>query len=569
MEYMAGKDYKIPDKVQIPYSGVKLTGGRLKKLWDNNISFLKRFDTDRMLYWYRVRAGKPAPGVPYGNLDGHFESNLHGQTAGEFLMGAATALLWQEDEKLRHMVNAVVDGIEQCADEDGYLMAIPKESFSMNEYPNYVRAWVTFGLLAAGAAGNEKAYGMARRMGDWFNKCDCLPYVKDLNLGFQGILANTELYRSPVGTEQDLQIAQTYYREDWWLEQLIRREQRAIYKHPGDHPHSTLLTTLEAILDMYRVTGEKKLLQAVQGALEMYKDKWQHVGGGIVMCEADRHYPGCNFLKRTHQYNEICSTTFWILLHQRLHLLEPENAENFDQIEESLYNVLTASQVEDRGIHYLALLDGSKDYRWQDVATCCTGTGARLISMVPQMLYSRTEKEIYVNLYADSEARLGDTTIRVKTEMPYDGQICIELPEVGQKVDLRLRIPRWCASEVTVCGQTAKPGTYLTVPDCGAGTVIKFTLPFGWKSTRYTGAEEVPGKEMWAFEYGPLLLAAGGRNNVTVRLEPEHPEAWLERFSKTRFRLKGSNCQEYLVYMDIEDEPLTVYPFVIRPENTK
>jgi len=71
---------------------------------------------------------------------------------------------------------------------------------------------------------------------------------------------------------------------------------------------------------------------------------------------------------------------------------------------------------------------------------------------------------------------------------------------------------------------------------------------------------------MWAFEYGPLLLAAGGRNNVTVTLDPEHPEDWLERFSKTRFRLKGSNCQEYLVYMDIEDEPLTVYPFVNRPQ---
>lgn len=565
MEYTVSKNQIIPDKVQIPRGGVTLTGGRLKTLWDNNISFLKRFDLDRMLYWYRVRAGRPAPGVPYGNLGGHFEQNIRGQTAGEFLMGAATALLWKEDEKLRQMVNAVVDGIEECAEEDGYILAIPKEKFSTDEYPNYVRAWVTFGLLAAGAVGNEKAYGMARRMGDWFNTCDCLPYVKDLNLGFQGILANTELYRSPVGVEKDLQIAQKYYREEWWLDQLLNHEQRAIYKHPGDHPHSTLLTTLEAILDMYRETGEEKLLNAVKCALELYKDKWQHVGGGIVMCEADRHYPGCNFLGHTHQYNEICSTTFWMLLHQRLHLLDPEDGENFDQIEQSLYNVLVASQVEDRGIHYLALLEGSKDHRWQDVATCCASTGTRLISMLPQMLYSWTEKEIYVNLYADSEAQLGDAVIRVQTEMPYDGQVRIELVQAKQPVDLKLRIPRWCASDVTVCGQTGKPGTYLTIPGCTAGTVIEFTLPFGWKSTLYTGAEEKPGKEMWAFEYGPLLLAAGGRNGVTVTLEPEHPEAWLERISKTRFRLKSSNCQEYLVYMDIEDEPLTVYPFVERP----
>ena len=41
-----------------------------------------------MLYWFRVHAGKPAPGAPYAAGDGHFENNLHGQTAGEFLMGA-------------------------------------------------------------------------------------------------------------------------------------------------------------------------------------------------------------------------------------------------------------------------------------------------------------------------------------------------------------------------------------------------------------------------------------------------------------------------------------------------
>ena len=154
----------------------------------------------------------------------------------------------------------------------------------------------------------------------------------------------------------------------------------------------------------------------------------------------------------------------------------------------------------------------------------------------------------------------------MQTGMPYDGYVRIELTQAEHPVDLRLRIPRWCGANVEICGQVGRPGTYLTIPGCVAGTVIEFTLPFGWKSTLYTGAEEKPGKEMWAFEYGPLLLAAGGRNGVTVTLDPERPEQWLERISQTRFRLKGSNCQEYLVYMDIEDEPLTVYPVVNRPE---
>lgn len=557
----------VPNQVQLPIGGVRLTGGRLQQVWNNNVSFLKRFDVDRMLYWYRVYAGKPAPGVPYGYDGGHFENNLYGQTAGEFLMGAGCMLLWQEDEALRAKLNAVVDGMAECADPDGYIVPIPKEHFAEKEYPNYTRAWITFGLLAAGAAGNQKAYELARAMGDWFNQCDCLPYVKDLNLGFQGILANTELYRSPVGVDRDLEVAQKHYREDWWLQQLIDKDQRAIYQHPGNHPHSTLLTTLEGILDMYRATGEQFLLDAVKSALPMYEEKWQHVGGGIVMCEYDNFYPGCNFLSRRHHYNELCSTTFWILLHQRLHVLEPDDAHNFDEIENSVYNMLAAAQVGDRGLHYLGFLDGCKDTRWVDIATCCASTGTRMISMLPQLLYSWNRDDIYVNLYADSEATLGDAEIALESGMPYTGHVQLTVRKAPRPLTLHLRIPRWCDGPVTIQGQTGQPGTYLVLPGITEGTILTFDFPFKWRSTLYTGAEEIPGKERWALEYGPLLLAAGGRDGVTVEMDPENPAAWLERISPTRFRLRGSACQEYLVYMDIDDEPLTVYPVVNRPAN--
>lgn len=557
----------VQNEACVPVGGVTLTGGRLKKVWDNNISFLKGFDLDRMLYWYRVYAGKDAPGVPYGYHGGHFEYNLYGQTAAEFLMGAGCTLLWQEDAELRQMLNTVVDGIAECTDADGYLIPVDKAHFNEKEYPNYVRAWIIFGLLAAGAAGNQTAYKLARGMGDWFNRCECLPYVKDLNLGFQGILANTELYRSPVGNNADLEVAQRYYREDWWLHQLIKKDQRAIYAHPGNHPHSTLLTTLEGILDMYRATGEAFLLDAVHSALSMYEEKWQHVGGGIVMCEFDNHYPGCNFLAPHHHYNELCSTTFWILLHQRLQLLEPDDAHHADEIENSVYNMLAAAQVEDRGLHYLGLLEGCKDIRWVDRATCCASTGTRLIGMLPQLLYTyrNNGQEVYVNLYASSEATLGNTTIAVNTDMPYDGHVKLTVKQAAAPVTLHLRVPRWCASSVTVNGVTAQPGTFLVLHNVPVGTVLEFDFPFGWRSTKYSGAEEIPNKERWALEYGPLLLAAGGRNGVTVQMDPTKPEAWLERIARNRFKLRGSNRQEFLVYMDILDEPLTVYPVVERP----
>ena len=144
--------YSVEYRINKPMGGVQLTGGALKDAFENNVNFLKKFDMDRMLYWYRVHKGKPAPGVPYAGDAGHFENNLKGQTAGEFMMGAGTALLWQEDETLRAMVQGLIAEMDECRDEDGFIIPIPREQFDTKEYPNYTRAWITFGLLDAGAA---------------------------------------------------------------------------------------------------------------------------------------------------------------------------------------------------------------------------------------------------------------------------------------------------------------------------------------------------------------------------------------------------------------------------------
>ncbi|MHC1695237.1 MAG: beta-L-arabinofuranosidase domain-containing protein [Eubacteriales bacterium] len=556
----------VPNKVEPLYGGVELTGGRMKSAFDNNISFLKRFDLDRMLYWFRVQAGKDAPSAPYGFDGGHFENNLHGQTAGQFLMGVGTLLMWHEDTLLRERMNALVDGIWECRRDDGFLIPVTEEEFKTKEYPNYVRAWLTFGLLAAGYAGNSKAFTLARDMGDWFNTCDVLPYVKDLNLGFQGILANTALYLSPVGNEDDLAVAQRYYREDWWLEQVKEKDQDAIYRKPGEHPHGTLLTTLEGYLDIYRATGEEFLLDCVKSALVMYEDKWQHVGGGIVMCEFDDFFPGCNFLSRNHNYNELCCSTFWLLLNQRMHLLEPDDEHYVGEMEKTIYNILIASQVEDRGIHYLAYLESCKDQRYTDIATCCAGTGTRMFAALPQFLYTYSGRDIYIDLYASSRAVIGDTVISCKTDMPYSGNVKITVEKASAPLCLHFRVPSWCEHSVEIGGKNSRPGSYLVLEEVGTGDTFEFVLPFGMRSTLYTGAEQVEGRDRYAFEHGPLLLAAMGRDRITVSLDPEKPEEWIIPLTDGRFRLKGSRSQEFMAYMDITDQPLTVYPFVVRPE---
>ena len=550
--------YAVEYRINKPMGGVQLTGGALKDAFENNVNFLKKFDMDRMLYWYRVHKGKPAPGVPYAGDAGHFENNLKGQTAGEFMMGAGTALLWQEDETLRAMVQGLIAEMDECRDEDGFIIPIPREQFDTKEYPNYTRAWITFGLLDAGYAGESRAFELARDMADYFNHCNVLPYVKDLNLGFQGILANTRMYDAPNDKWEDMQVAIDHYQETWWLKQVIAGDHRAIYDHPGNHPHSTLLTTLEGYLDLYRATGEAIYIDAVKSALHMYEDKWQHVGGGINMCEFDTYWPGCNWLSPKHSYNELCSTNFWILLNQRMHLLFPDEAHYVDEMENSIYNVLLAAQVGDVGYHYLNFLERTKDYRYLDRATCCASLGTRLAGLLPQFVYSYAENDVYVDLFAQSRAELPNgVTLRTETNMPEDGHVKIVIEKVEHPVKLHVRIPRWSVKD----GKSY----YEIHSDVKAGDVFEYDFAFSLKTTRYTGGEELVGKERWAVEYGPLLYAAmGAPNPVSVAFDPEKPEKWFTKNGK-KLILKGDTRHEYWAYKNIHDEPFSVYPVVEKP----
>lgn len=553
--------YAVEYKLHAPTGGVKLTGGRFRKAFDNNISYLKKFDPDRILYWFRVHAGRPAPGAPYAASDGHFENNLHGQTAGLFMMGAGTTLLWTEDDELRSRVQSLLAELKEYQEPDGFLLPIARETFKTKEYPNYTRAWLTFGLLDAGYAGEEDAFRLARGMGDHFNQSEVLPYVKDLNLGFQGILANTRLYDAPVGVERDVEVAREHYEERWWLEQVIAGDHRAIYAHPGNHPHSTLLTTLEGYCDLYRFTGDEIYLKAVKSALSMYESKWQHVGGGINMCENDNYFPGCNWLSPMHNYNELCSTNFWVLLNQRMHRLEPDNAHYVDEMENSLYNVLLAAQVGDVGFHYLNFLQRIKDWRYLDPATCCAAMGTRLCGLLPQFLFTYTDNLVSCDIYAPSEAVLPNgVRLKVETNLPDGGHVKITVLEARECFTLKMRIPRWAAEDGV--------SYYEIHEDVDTGDEFEMNFPMRFKMTRYTGGEEIPHKERWAMEYGPLLYGVlGAPNPLTVRFDPKNPAEWFTPIpgEKRTMSIRDDNAHTMMAYLDIHDQPFDVYPIVEKP----
>lgn len=67
-------------------------------------------------------------------------------------------------------------------------------------------------------------------------------------------------------------------------------------------------------------------------------------------------------------------------------------------------------------------------------------------------------------------------------------------------------------------------------------------------------------------EFSPLLFAAMGAPSVVhVHWDPNHPEEWLIPLpgDKPRFAIKGDSMHEYWAYLNIDDEPFSVYPVIL------
>ena len=534
-------DWKpVPDRISAPASGVSLDDGVFKQMFANNIGYLlSSFSVNQMLRPFRVRAGeKEPPAEPYPK---GFWGELPGSCAGRFMMGAGGTLNWVDEPELRRRLNELVEGIDRSKRPDGYIMAYPEGQFTYSEYGNYVRSWVTLGLIAAGSAGNKDAYALLRGYYDWFDQCPYLPEARNLRLGYQGMTPNTCLYFSPAGKAKDIEVIQRYYTEDWWLDELIAHDPRAIWDRPTSTPHTHCyeITALEAYLDLYRATGEKRYLDAVLGGWDLFHDNWIHVGGSIAICEGPKYPPKSYYLEN--HTGELCCSVFWVLLNQRLHQLYPDQEKYVNQIEQSIYNVALANQDGKRGIRYHAVLHARKE-AGEAVNTCCEGAGTRLYAMLPKFIYSEADDGLYVNLYSASTIHWTESghraSLKMVTGFPLDDAVQLKL-ELKQPTPfiLHIRIPTWASHPVPVSVNgkveaTGQPGTYLTLSRTWAtGDAVSFALPRELRITRYTGYSQIVNTERYAIEYGTLLMAFVGpfdyKRCVGIRQDAQNFKSWL------------------------------------------
>jgi DUF1680 family protein len=218
---------------------------------------------------------------------------------------------------------------------------------------------------------------------------------------------NTRLALSPVGTMRDAAVVADIYEEAWWLEALAARDERAVwYRH--FYPHNYEITAWEAFADMGVITGDPKYLAAVDGAWDLLRAAWLHVGGSVAINEGQLYPPRSYYLEPPNPdwqhptplpTGELCGSSFWVKLNQRLLRLRPRVEAYAAEIERSLLNVvLAAVSADGLGIRYFARLHQHKDGA-SNVSTCCEGQGTRELGALPEYIFSTSSDGVHVHLY--------------------------------------------------------------------------------------------------------------------------------------------------------------------------
>jgi uncharacterized protein len=533
----------VPDAARaLPLTAVRLTGGPLKQAQDLDAAYLLALQPDRMMAYYRQRAGLPPKAEPYAGWDGDGR-NLTGHIAGHYL--SAVSLMWAAtgDPRFKERADKLVTELKEVQDKhgDGYLSAlaggracfekvargeIRSSGFDLNgEWAPWYTLHKTFAGLrdAYRHAGNAAALDLEVKFAAWaagvVSKLDDAQMQKMLNTEFGGmpeVLA--DLY-ADTGDARWLALSRRFEHRAV-LDPLKRHEDRLSGLHGN-----TNVPKLIASAARFGYTGD--LGDGVAAAFFWDRVVRHHtfVTGGHGKDEyfRDPDRLGEILDGRT---AESCNIYNMLKLTRRLFSFRPA-VEYAEFHERALFNhVLGSIDPQDGATCYMVPVGRSRgrEYaRMQRSFTCCVGTGMESHALHALGLYYESGDRLWVNLYAPSTAEwtAAGVRLRMDTDFPEGGSAALELALAAPKrFTLALRRPAWAGEgfAVKVNGEAVEalppaPGYVELDRTWKEGDTVTLALP---KTLRLEPTPDDPRRA--AILWGPLVLAGD------LGPQPERPE---------------------------------------------
>ena len=522
----------VPDVARpLPLSAVRLTGGPLKRAQDLDIDYLLKLEPDRMMAYYRKRAGLEPKAAGYTGWDGDGR-NLTGHIAGHYLSAVSLMYAATGDARFKERADYLVKEMKEVQDKngDGYLGAIEgaREKFaevakgnirsSFFDLNGMWSPWYTLHKTYAGLrdayryTGNRTALELEIKYAGWAEgillKLDEAQTQKMLNTEFGGmneVLA--DLY-ADTGDKRWLDLSH-HFDHRAVLDPLARRQDILAGLHGN-----TQVPKLLGHLARYVYTGDKTDGTAAEFFWDAVALHHSYATGGHGRDEyfGPPDKLGDRVEGRT---DESCNVYNMLKMTRRLFAIHPEI--KYAEFEErALFNhVLGSIDPEDGRTCYMVPVGRGVQHEYQDMMrgfTCCVGSGMESHGLHGDGIYYESGDKLWVNFYAPSTAnwQAAGVGVVMETTFPEGDVATLKLTvQKARQFTLALRRPSWAGSGFsiklngTAVKDVSKPGAYVELKRTWKnGDTVTLVLP---KTLRIEPTPDTPSRV--ALMWGPLVLA--------------------------------------------------------------
>jgi uncharacterized protein len=525
--------FQVPDRVH-------LTGWLGSRIDANTQNRLEKIDIARLLEGYRKRPGR---------------QSWDGEHIGKWLHAATLAWVNSGDLQLRKKLDLAVIELEKCQLPDGYLGTYAEKD-RWTEWDVWAHKYNLLGLLTyVRYTGNRQPLLTCRRMadllcrefGDQPGQRDLIRAGAHVGMAPTSVLEPMTLLYRLTGEKRYLDFCK-YIIRTWEQPNgphiLSRLLDRKGVDKVGNGKAYEMLSCLNGVLELYRTTGEKSLLQACINAWADVVRNRLYITGAASSYELFR---GDFDLPNSGNVGETCVTVTWIQLNAQLLRLTGEDrfAEQLEQA--SLNQLLGAQQPDGRAWGYYVQMEGRKPYSSSLDGHCCLSSGPRGIALLPTFAITTDANGAVVNLFNPGIAHLklddgSPIDIEISTNFPSEGQVRIRVNNPKQReFSVKLRHPAWSPKMSSNLNWKESPDGYRVIrKKWKSGEVISINLSL--KTRIVKGDHSNLGKA--AVMYGPLVLAAdesllsggqlasfglsNGGNPLVVKpvLAPESRKTW-------------------------------------------
>ena len=433
-----------------------------------------------------------------------------GEFWGKWVISSCRIARYENDAVLKEFLHQAALNLIATADENGYIgtykdpdfvVAFPVEQgkaiFGWNctyNWSVWCRKYTLWGLLECyDLTGDEKILAGAVRMADHL-----LSSLKRLNLKitdcgiFRGLAAGSImkplliLYRITSNKQYldaAFEVANDFEREDGLEPNIITNalSMKPIFDwYPIEHVWAKayeMMSCLDGILELYRVTGIEKYLQAVKN---MYTLLMQGEFNTVLSVGFnDRFESGAT---KPNAISEPCDVIHWIRICSELYRLTGD-VKYVESIELAFYNPMLASFFRDgkwgaRGVRTAGRHMVAHGQSYTTYSHCCVNNIPRGILNAAEMFVLRRDDALIVNMYSDFEAKTEATHISISGSYLSDGNVTLTIDSKAP-VTLLLRVPAWATfAKINGKDMQAENG-YCTVLANEGKTV--YSLSFGMK----------------------------------------------------------------------------------------